>query len=107
MRFVVILLLIMLPSHGQIPHCGTALWMRDHKSTNQHLIAKQSVTSAIPCRTLETDHFLIHYVLSGSHRIHTEIKDSLVLQTVDSFCQNGFCNLFQFKYSKYPTSCLC
>jgi hypothetical protein len=72
--------------HAQNPKCGTGAWMKRQKETHQSLklSARTSFFSATPVRTLETDHFVIHYVLRGPNRVRTQGDDRALVSLADS-----------------------
>ncbi|MDB5048400.1 MAG: hypothetical protein JWO30_1471 [Fibrobacteres bacterium] len=75
------------PAPSQTVRCGTAQWfqyLHQHKGARAGGAAKTAVVAAPAFRTLETDHFSLHYSLRGIHRIKTTPADSLLLHLLDS-----------------------
>ena len=71
--------------------CGTPLQFSQSKNLPQKTfktsaLGMRVLTSAddLRCRTLETDHFLIHYSLRGIHRVRLDDEDKPLMKTVDS-----------------------
>ena len=86
---VAMALTLILSAHGaEAAQCGTAILFQTGK---KHPIAAFKVgnmmlASAVDnrARTLETDHFLIHYSLRGLHKVRTGPEDSLLTHAADS-----------------------
>lgn len=72
---------------AQSPHCGTGLWMERHleiRKTMKRTTAARTAAALKPIRTLETPHFLIHYVMRGPNRVKLLPDDQALAALVDS-----------------------
>ncbi len=77
-----------MPNHIHAGQCGTALLFDQGKKQPPVSFKSGNLNriSAIDtrARTLETDHFLIHYSLHGLHKVRTGPEDLMLTQAVDS-----------------------
>ncbi len=77
-----------LPKHIQAGQCGTALLFDPGRKQPRVSFKSGNLNrnSAIDtrARTLETNHFLIHYSLRGLHKVRTGPEDQLLTQAADS-----------------------
>ena len=75
------------PVSAQAPHCGTGLWLQQQLAARKTLkLATSARTAAVtkPIRTLETAHFIVHYVMRGPNRVKTLAEDQALVAHVDS-----------------------
>jgi hypothetical protein len=74
-------------SGADAAQCGTAILFESGKAARPGFkTGAQSSMAAVDnrARTLESDHFLIHYSLRGWHRVHTDPGDTLLVRAADS-----------------------